>query len=376
MNTTDESLNNPGHSLTTRNTFRNRATLFIVLVVVAATAGTLVVLRSGQHPTSPVDGEQAASDRTTTPVRYIELTDTNLGQLLSKPHFLSVRYPRDTGEPYSLEVVPAHDPTLPRIRSKLSCLNVHFRAGRGLCVMPPTDALGTTIQVLDDRLNVTSKLTLAGSPSRARMSPNGIYGAVTNFLSGHSYADTNFSTATTIIDFATGTSSNLETWATFNGINRIGDKSRNFWGTSFLTDNTFYVSMGIGSDRYLLKGDTQSRELRVISTHMECPSVAPDGRHLTFRRGIVETNGSTSMPLFLLDLTTMREQRLTYNETVDGQPEWLDNHRIAIGTPTGPPNIAVIDIDVPHTGPETWTTLVSDALSATYVNPRIAESGT
>ena len=349
-------------------TVRTRLIVFGSAFAVLAAVAVIVVVGSINDTRSLDRTNQANATAEPNPVRYTPLTDSNLDDLLSKPHLLSIRSPDRQGEPYALEVIPATDPFQPRIRTKLSCVNVHFRSGRGICVTPPTDPLGTIIAIVDQHLRVTRTIMLPGSPSRARMSADGTHGAITNFLSGHSYADTTFTTATTIFDFATGTSSNLETWAAFNDNKRITDKSRNFWGVTFLVDNTFLVAMGIRGDRYLLKGDPTTRELRVIGTRMECPSVSPDGKHLTFRRGIVEANGATSMPLFLLDLDTMTERRLTFNETVDGQPEWLDNHRITIGTPTGPPNVAVVDINDEQSAPKPWTILVPNSLSISYVN--------
>ena len=231
------------------------------------------------------------------------------------------------------------------------------------------DPLGTQVQFIDKQLDVTRTFTLAGTPSRARMSPDGNYAAVTNFLSGHSYSDASFSTATTVIDTATGKSSNLEEWSVFNESTRIVDQARNFWGVTFLSDNSFYVAMGVRGDRFLLKGELKERTLRVLGPRMECPSVAPDGRHLTFRRGVVEADGATSMPLFLLDLETMTERRLTFDETVDGQPEWIDNRRLSIGTPTGPPNVAIIDIENLQTGPALWKILIPDSTAVAFVNP-------
>lgn len=350
-------------------TFRTRLIVFGAAFTVVTVLAMIEVVGSTSETRGidPINPARVITEAN--PVRSTPLSKSNLDDLLSKPHFLSVRSPDRYGEPYALEVIAATDPLAPRIRTDLSCVNVHFRAGRGICVTPPIDPLATTVTIVDQHLRVTRTITLPGSPSRARMSPDGTHGAITNFLSGHSYADATFTTATTIFDFTTGASSNLETWTAFNDKGRIPDKSRNFWGVTFLDDNTFFVAMGVRGDRYLLKGNPDTHELSVIGTHMECPSVAPDGRHLTFRRAILETNGSTSMPLFLLDLETMTERRLTFNDTVDGQPEWLDNRRITIGTPTGPPNIAVIDINDNLSAPKPWTVLVPDSLSISYVDP-------
>ncbi len=49
------------------------------------------------------------------------------------------------------------------------------------------------------------RFTIAGVPSRTRISPDGRWGGITAFLTGHSYAQPgDFSTAATIVDLQTG----------------------------------------------------------------------------------------------------------------------------------------------------------------------------
>ena len=60
-------------------------------------------------------------------------------------------------------------------------------------------------KILDATLTRSGSVRLPGVPSRTRVSPDGRYGAVTSFVTGHSYADVGqFSTAATIIDLERG----------------------------------------------------------------------------------------------------------------------------------------------------------------------------
>ena len=321
---------------------RQKIAIFGVLAGVVGLLAAVLVVRSTHVTVGAV--EQSPGDRLAD-VAYLAPTEASVHALLAAPHYLTVRYPHNEGEPFYLEVVAQSNPKAPRARTKLSCQRMHFRLNRGVCVLPPSNSLGTKAVVFDERLQAIRELDLLGSPSRVRVSNDARYAATSNFISGHSYADSSFVTATTFIELATGASSNLESWDAFEGQRRVDDKTRNYWGVTFLADNTFYATLGIGPKRYLIKGDPATKTLRVIRDNTACPSVSPDGQRLTFRRAIVEPDGSTAVPLYLLDLRTGLEQRLPERLNIDDQPEWLDNHRIAYGTPTGPPNAVVIDVD-------------------------------
>ena len=93
-----------------------------------------------------------------------------------------------------------------RTLTALHCDRVYFAGGRGLCLERGGGfAAGYRAEVFGPDLEVSHALGVTGIPSRARVSPDGRYGAVTLFVTGHSYADPGaFSTQTTLIDMATG----------------------------------------------------------------------------------------------------------------------------------------------------------------------------
>jgi hypothetical protein len=84
------------------------------------------------------------------------------------------------------------------------CERVTFRASRGMCLARAGATTFPAIQ-LDADMKEVHRYTIAGVPSRTRISPDGRYAGITAFLTGHSYAQPGqFSTAATIIDLKAG----------------------------------------------------------------------------------------------------------------------------------------------------------------------------
>ena len=132
---------------------RQRVAIFGALTALVVLIGAVLVVRS-QHTQRLVGTlpERGSAGEVLDPIAYLTATEANLQTLLSAPHYLTVRYPHHEGEPFYLEVVPKADPSLARARTKLSCERVHFRVNRGVCVLPPSNSLGTRAVVFDERL--------------------------------------------------------------------------------------------------------------------------------------------------------------------------------------------------------------------------------
>jgi hypothetical protein len=211
--------------------------------------------------------------------------------------------------------------------SPLKCDRVYFAGGRGLCLgASSTMTPVSTARIFGPDFSIQHELTLAGLPSRARISPDGRYATTTNFVFGHTYATGSFSTETTLIDLAAGTKiATLEQFAVTNGGQPFENRDFNFWGVTFARDsNRFYATLGSGGQTYLVQGDVRRRTARVLRTNVECPSLSPDGTRLAFKKKIEGTNWRLSV----LDLRTMKEHPLAERGSVDDQAEWLDAQHV------------------------------------------------
>jgi len=223
-------------------------------------------------------------------------------------------------------------PSRPEL-APLRCDRVHFAAGTGLCLAPGSGfAAGYRAKVFGADLRVRHELEVAGVPSRARVAPDGRYGSVTLFVTGHSYAAAgSFSTETTLIDLARGERiAELEDFTVSRAGKQVTAVDVNFWGVSFARDSDrFYATMATGGKTYLIQGSVRERVARVIHENVECPSLSPDGTRLAYKR----RTGSDERPwrLTVLDLATMRETPLAELRSVDDQAEWLDDEHVLYG---------------------------------------------
>jgi WD40 repeat protein len=218
-------------------------------------------------------------------------------------------------------------------QTPLSCDRTYFAAGRGICLARGGGfAAGFQARVFDSNLRVRHTVQLEGIPSRARVSPDGRYGAVTLFVAGHAYSTPGaFSTATTLIDLDSGRKiANLEQFTVLNGDRQVTAVDVNFWGVTFARDSDlFYATLATGGKTYLIRGSVRARAARVIHENVECPSLSPDGTRIAYKK----RTGSKANPwrLTVLNLATMRETPLAEQRSVDDQAEWLDSGHVLYG---------------------------------------------
>jgi hypothetical protein len=259
-----------------------------------------------------------------------------------------------------LAVAPLANPNADRSVSNLTCDRVYYAAGNGLC-LTATGAFANTYEakIFDANFKVRETLKLPGIPSRARISADGRLGVVTTFVNGDSYTPGNFSTRTSIIDMHTGKAiANVEQFRVLRNGKPFKKQNFNFWGVTFAhDDNHIYATLGSGADTFLVGGTIKSRTLRVITTHIECPSLSPDQTRIAFKQS---TNSHGSWRLYVLDLRTLKRTALADTNSVDDQVEWRDNTSVLYWRGA---NIWVVPAD----GTGAPQTFVTDASSPSVV---------
>ncbi|HWM62690.1 MAG TPA: hypothetical protein VNP96_01720 [Solirubrobacterales bacterium] len=208
---------------------------------------------------------------------------------------------------------------------ELACARVYFAGGRGLCLSTAETGVSYEAAIFDSSLRPVDEMSLAGLPSRARVSRDGRYGASTVFVNGHEYLSSGgFSTVTTLVDMRSGEElGNLESFEVTKDGRPFEAPDFNFWGVTFAEDpNRFYATLRTGGEYHLVEGDVEEGSMRVLRDGVECPSLSPDGTRIAFKSRIGEEN---RWRLKVLDLETLAAHPVAERRTIDDQPEWLDD---------------------------------------------------
>jgi uncharacterized repeat protein (TIGR01451 family) len=299
------------------------AALATVCVAVAVGYGAWAAHRSGSGRAASAKGSEGTSgDSAAAPA------------LLDGSATVMFRNGIGGGDWAHIALVPATAPAGSRIIVPLRCRRLHFAGGRGLCLAEdPGLGMAYDAHVFGSDFKVLRRFPLSGIPSRARVSPDGRYGATTVFVSGHSYAGGDFSTETTIFDPASearlGT---LEEFTVWRDDKRFKAVDFNFWGVTFGQDaNRFYATLQTRGETYLVEGDIAARSMRVLRPNVECPSLSPEGTRIAFKKRVGGTLGAVTWRFHVLDLRTMAETPLAEARSIDDQIEWLDDQFVLYG---------------------------------------------
>jgi dipeptidyl aminopeptidase/acylaminoacyl peptidase len=199
--------------------------------------------------------------------------------------------------------------------------------GRGSCLRADPATSAFFLEIFDDTFTPRHRVPLTGVPSRTRVSPDGRWAAATVFEHGHSYAEEGFSTRTTIVETATGrVHADLEQLQVERDGRPFQSPDFNFWGVTFGPDSdTYYATLSSGGVNYLVTGRVQSRQLRVVRTGVECPSLSPDGTQIAYKHRA----SRDTWQLRLYDLQSGTERALSHEtRSVDDQVDWLDDRHL------------------------------------------------
>ena len=275
-----------------------------------------------------------------------------------------------------LGLVPLDALDGPRLMTSRSCERVYFAAGRGVCLSADRGMVTTyRAEVFDAGYQTRHDTALTGVPSRTRVAPDGRLAAFTYFVSGDSYATGGFSTRTVVIDAIDGTSlANLEDFAVTRDGAPFKSADFNFWGVTFSTERgKFYATLASGGTMHLIEGDVPSKTARVIREGIECPSLAPDGRRIAFKRRMPGVR--LLWRIHVLDLASGTETPTAEARSVDDQIEWLDAQTVLYALPNHRQKAtASMDIwAVPADGSGAPRVLVPNAESPAVVRPHADE---
>jgi hypothetical protein len=293
------------------------ALALVTAVVIAAGAGYAALTRAGEPEAAATVAAPALARLPAGP--HLAFRTTALGPGYGRMSLASLAQPDG-----------------PAQQAELVCDRLHLNAGRGICLSADRGVLTTyNAYLFDDHFAVRHTLPLGGLPSRARVSPDGRRGAYTIFVAGDSYDATNFSTRTFIVDMVSGAQlGQLEEFVVFRDNMPFKAVDFNFWGVTFAPDgNRFYATLASGGRTYLIEGDVDARNARVVTTGVECPSLSPDNSRIAFKRRVDGPRGAVR--LHVLDLATLELTPLAETRSVDDQVEWLDDNRLLYALPDG-----------------------------------------
>lgn len=226
-----------------------------------------------------------------------------------------------------LVLVSASEPETGVFVTPLACERTHMAGGRGACLRADPVTSTYFLEIFDDTFTVRHRVPLTGVPSRTRVSPDGRWAAATVFERGHSYAEDGFSTRTTIVETSTGRlHADLEQLQVERDGRPFRSPDFNFWGVTFAPDSdTFYATLSSGGVNYLVVGRVHARQLRVVRTGVECPSLSPDGSRIAYKHRV----DRDMWQLRLFDLQSGTERALSHEtRSVDDQVDWLDGEHL------------------------------------------------
>lgn len=329
-------------------------------LIVFVTAAVAILVGAGLYVVSAV-GERQTATTATSPdaTKDIRMTESYVA-------FRTTAVDDDYG---LVGVAALDDPAADPQRIDLSCERIHMSPSGGVCLAVDRRAVTTAeVLLLDGDMKVRHRLSTPGIPSRARVSPDGRWAATTTFVTGHSYAESGFSTRTEIYDVSTGQSlGNVEDFAITSSGEPVTAVDVNVWGVTFSADgDSFYATVKTGGQAVLARGSIAERAVAMLGVPAECPSLSPSGRHVAYKAA----SGPGTWQIRVRSVDGGREAVVAESRSVDDQIEWLDDSTVVYGM--GRDGEAVTDVwAAPADGSGEPRLLVPAAWSPAVV--RIAE---
>ncbi|NEA31439.1 PD40 domain-containing protein [Streptomyces sp. SID13031] len=284
------------------------------------------------------------------------------GQLTLAPGNLYFRNLAEGPDQGKLAAVSVADPDGPRQVGDLHCDRFATARGTSICLRTKPGSLPpyTEMLVLGPELAIKHQETLPGTPSRARVSPDGKIVNWTLFVSGDSYSATGFSTRSGLYQVDSGQLvKSIEELPVFVDGKRYFASDVNYWGITFAADgNRFYVTLGSKGKTYLIEADFREYQGEAILQNVECPSLSPDGRRIAYKQKKPDGNWR----LAVLDLATRHVTHPAETRSVDDQPLWRNATTLLYTlrrdtntsdiwstptTPTGTPTLLIPDAASP-----------------------------
>ncbi len=304
----------------------------ILLVVVA-----VVVVTTSVYVFTQVRDDRARTDAT----RAGAATEAPTGPRIV---FRNTTIDGTNGE---VAAVPLDDPGGPRAFLGPVCDRVDANDREMACLSTKRGVVTTFAQTIYRDGEKAASWSRPGIPSRTRLSPSGRLVADTVFVSGHTYMQAGFSTATEIREVGGRSFGNLERFGLYVDGKPFEPADRNFWGVTFVDDRTFYATAASGNRTWLVKGDLRSRTLTALRGNAECPSVSPDHTKVAYKK--LAPGGDRHWDIAVLDLASGTETVLGERRSVDDQIAWLDDATLMYGLPreqtTGVTDVWTIGID-------------------------------
>lgn len=313
--------------------FSRRCAGALAVLVVVVLGACFTNRLHAQHDTSSVTSERG------TPVAIAWKTDA--------PKFLYALKDQ-SGAAQAVEKIslnPITSTPTERLATDLQCRRIHAaRAGKlacftqvnpkGLANAGKLSAPMVHVYSPDLRL-IHSHAAPGATPSRVQLSADGVMLGFTTFTTGSSYggsAGVSFATSTRVgLADDPRSVGDINKWPLRLNDKLVSSPNSQFWGVTFspLDSNVFYVTVYINDARHIARGRFKQRDLEIIFTGAECPSVSPDGLMLAVKKQVAKNQWRPAM----LALASLKLSVFDVAEFTDDQIAWYSPAAIMFQMP-------------------------------------------